>query len=170
MNSNNVYGSRAGACVSDTGVLLCEVVCTYVAIIQWLQDNIQSRRYSDPATYPSARYVTQLCQGIISTDDRKRWNGGSGEGDYIHLPRCRSLPCMPFSLYSRSSFVRSGPVIWFQPARGTMTAVMLSSLPISSAKVRIRSAATFGVSAPRARSETSSSDTTEDTPSERRVR
>ncbi len=87
-----------------------------------------------------------------------------------HIRRCRSLPTICFFLYSLRSFVRSSPETLPQPAKGTTRAVKLSSDPISSAKARTRWAASRGVFAPLARSDISSSETTDDMPSESSVR
>ena len=87
-----------------------------------------------------------------------------------HILLCLSLPTICFFLYSLSSLVRSWPDIFPHPARGTTKAVQLSSEPISSANANMRSAASRGVFAPLAKSEISSSETTEDIPSESKVR
>lgn len=75
------------------------------------------------------------------------------------LPAC-------FRLYSRSSLVLSGPSILPQPAKGTTMAVALSSPPSSSEKARMRSAAAFGSGDPLARSTISSSESSEEIPSD----
>jgi hypothetical protein len=81
----------------------------------------------------------------------------------------RSMPIIWVNLSSRNAFVRSGPVIFPQPAKGMTSAVILSCDCISEAKETMRFAASRGVAAPLAKSDTSSSDTTEDTPSDMRV-
>lgn len=69
-------------------------------------------------------------------------------------------------LYSRRSFVASGPTTLPQPAKGTTIAVALSSPPNSSEKDRIRSAAVLGSGASLARSTISASDNIDDIPSD----